>query len=231
MDKRLNIKQWDAEDRPREKMMRHGASSLSNAELLAILIGSGNAEETSIELMRRLLCDCHNDLNELGKKTWSDYLRYKGLGTAKAATLIAALELGKRRKATESDRKVILCAQDVYELFHPLLCDLTVEEFWILLLNQSNKVIQPIRISSGGINQTSADVRIILKEALLHNATGLILCHNHPSGNPSPSQEDKQLTQRICQGAATMNLTVADHLIVCDGAYFSFLDHGLLPLS
>jgi DNA repair protein RadC len=226
---KLNINQWAEEDRPREKMMSRGAEVLSDAELLAILIGSGNTEESAVELMRRVLASCDNNLNELGKWTLHDYSRFKGLGPAKAATVMSALELGKRRKAQDiKERSVITCSTDIYHIFHPLMCDLPQEEFWIVLLNQANKVIIKIRISSGSIDATCADVRIILREALLHRATGIILCHNHPSGNKYPSSTDMKLTENIRQGAQTMSIKVFDHLIVCDGSYYSFSDEGKL---
>lgn len=227
--KKLNINQWAAEDRPREKMMLKGAEALSDAELLAILIGSGSNEESAVALMQRVLADCGNDLNRLGKWEVRDFSRFKGLGPAKSVTIMAALELGKRRKLQERpERAVIRSSDDIYELFHPLLCDLTVEEFWILLLNQAARVIDKVRISRGGIDQTSADVRSILREALLQRATQLALVHNHPSGNPQPSTSDRQLTQLIQKGAQTMNIRLIDHVIVTDGSYYSFNDEGVL---
>jgi DNA repair protein RadC len=226
---KLNINQWAEEDRPREKMIKHGIESLSDVELLAILIGSGNTEETAVELMRRVLTSCDNNLNELGKWTLHDYSRFKGLGLAKAATIMSALELGKRRKMQNGKKQdTITCSTDIYHLFHPLMCDLSQEEFWIMLLNQANKIITKIRISSGGIDGTYTDIRSILREALLHRATGIILCHNHPSGNNHPSSADIQLTENIRQAAQTMNIKLYDHLIVCDGTYYSFADNEKL---
>jgi len=223
------IKDWAEDDRPREKMLGKGIESLSDAELMAILVGSGNGEESAVELMRRILRDCENNLNELGKWDYNRFSTYRGIGLAKASTVMAALELGKRRKLQEiKKRQQILNSADVYQIFHPLLCDLSQEEFWILLLNQSNGVIDKIRISTGGIDGTYADVRTILREALLQRATGLILCHNHPSGNPSPSMADKKLTSSIRDGARTMNIRLSDHVIVCDGKYFSFADEGMV---
>ena len=228
---KLNINQWAAEDRPREKMMQKGAEALSDAELLAILIGSGNTEESAVSLMQRTLASCNNDLNRLGKWEVRDFSRFKGLGPAKSVTIMAALELGKRRKLQEhSERPVIRSSQDIYELFHPLMCDLAQEEFWILLLNQAARVIDKIRISRGGIDQTTADVRSILREALLQRATQLSPIHNHPSGNPQPSQEDKRLTQLVQKGAQTMNIRLIDHVIITDGRYYSFNDEGILSL-
>lgn len=228
---KLNINQWATEDRPREKMMQKGAEALSDAELLAILIGSGNTEESAVSLMQRTLASCNNDLNRLGKWEVRDFSRFKGLGPAKSVTIMAALELGKRRKLQEhSERPVIRSSQDIYELFHPLMCDLAQEEFWILLLNQAARVIDKIRISRGGIDQTTADVRSILREALLQRATQLSPIHNHPSGNPQPSQEDKRLTQLVQKGAQTMNIRLIDHVIITDGRYYSFNDEGILSL-
>ncbi|MCD7900913.1 MAG: DNA repair protein RadC [Bacteroides sp.] len=224
---KLAIHEWAEEDRPREKMMSKGIDALSDAELLGILIGSGNTEESAVELMRRVLASCDNNLNELGKWSYRNYSSFKGLGPAKATTIMAALELGKRRNTQEViERKQITCSMDVYKIFHPIMCDLPQEEFWILLLNQGNKVIDKIRISTGGIDGTYADVRTILREALIQRATGIILCHNHPSGNPTPSQSDKRLTTAIQQGAATMNIRLSDHIVICDGKYYSFADEG-----
>lgn len=226
---KLNINQWAAEDRPREKMILKGAEALSDAELLAILIGSGNTEESAVSLMQRTLACCNNDLNQLGKWEVRDFSRFKGLGPAKSITIMAALELGKRRKRQEySERAVVRSSKDIYEIFHPLLCDLATEEFWVLLLNQSSRVIDKVRISRGGIDQTTADVRSILREALLQRATQISLIHNHPSGNPRPSTDDRQLTQLIQKGAQTMNIHVIDHVIITDGSYYSFNDEGLL---
>ncbi len=226
---KLTISQWAEEDRPREKMMLKGSGALSDAELLAILIGSGNTEESAVELMRRILVSCHNNLNELAHWEVRDFSRFKGFGPAKSIAIMAALELGKRRKLQEvKERVVIGCSKDIYELFHPLMCDLELEEFWVLLLNQANKVIEPVRISTGGIAGTFVDVRSIFREALLQRATQMAVVHNHPSGNTRPSQEDKALTQRILAAAKTMNIHLIDHLIVCDGQYYSFADEGLI---
>jgi DNA repair protein radc len=226
---RLSINQWAEEDRPREKMLLKGIDALTDAELLAILIGSGNTEESAVELMRRVLSACDNNLNELGKWSQTDFSTFKGIGSAKASTLMAALELGKRRKSQEvKERSRIACSQDAYDLLHPILCDIPQEEFWILLLNQANKLIKKVRISTGGIDGTYADVRTILREALLERATSIILSHNHPSGNPNPSINDKQLTSTIHKAAKTMNINLVDHIIVCDGKYYSFGDNGLI---
>lgn len=226
---KLTINQWAEEDRPREKMMLKGAEALSDAELLAILIGSGNTEESAVALMQRVLAATGNDLNRLGKWEIRDFARFKGLGPAKSITILAALELGKRRKLREhAERLTIRSSEDIYHLFHPLLCDLPYEEFWVLLLNQAAKVIDKVRISRGGIDQTTADVRSILREALLQRATQIALVHNHPSGNTRPSNDDLRLTQQARQAAQTMNIRLLDHVIVTDGSYYSFCDEGQL---
>ena len=226
---RLTIPQWSEADRPREKMMQKGAEALTDAELLGILIGSGNTEESAVALMQRVLAAAGNDLNQLGKWEVRDFARFKGLGPAKSITVMAALELGKRRKLQERpERATIRSSQDIYELFHPLLCDLPMEDFWVLLLNQAARVIDKVRISRGGIDQTTADVRAILREALLQRATQIALVHNHPSGSVQPSNEDRRLTQLVQQGAQTMNIRLLDHVVVTDGRYYSFCDEGIL---
>lgn len=217
------------EDRPREKMLLHGASVLSNAELLAILIGSGNIEESAVELMRKVMEDCHNRLSELGKRTVDELCQYKGIGPAKAVTLLAASELGRRRtEEGPSERKQIRCSRDIYMFFHPLMCDLSVEECWILLLNQASKVIESVRISRGGLAATQVDIRCILREALLKRATSMVLAHNHPSGNVRPSADDDRLTQALFQSSKIMNIRLLDHLVVTDGKYYSYADEGRL---
>ena len=220
MKEKLTINQWAEEDRPREKMLEKGIGALTDAELLAILIGSGNTEETAVELMRRVLASCNHNLNELGKLTVEDLCTFKGIGPAKAISICAASELGKRRKLSEiTERNQVTCSTDVYNLMHPLMCDLPTEECWVLLLNQSNKVIDKVKISSGGISETSVDVRCVLREALIKRAVSIILCHNHPSGNTRPSKEADNLTSKMRQAGEYMNITLAEHLIVCDGHY------------
>lgn len=228
MDK-LNINQWAEEDRPREKMMQKGAEALSDAELLAILIGSGNTEESAVALMQRVLSAASNDLNQLGKWEVHDFSRFKGFGPAKSITIMAALELGKRRRLQERpERAVIRSSRDIHDIFYPLLCDLAQEEFWVLLMNQAARVIDKARISRGGIDQTTADVRSILREALLQRATQIALIHNHPSGNPRPSPEDQRLTELVRKASQTMNIRLTDHVIITDWKYYSFTDEGLL---
>ncbi|MBE6276715.1 MAG: DNA repair protein RadC [Bacteroides sp.] len=227
MAEKLTITQWAEEDRPREKMMLHGVSALSNAELLAILIGSGNTEDSAVELMRKVLNDYRNNLNELGKASIDELCRYKGIGPAKAITILAASELGKRRKEeTVEERKTILSSRDVYECFYPLMCDLPIEECWVLLLNQASKLIDKVKISAGGLNATAVDVRCVLREALLKRASAIALCHNHPSGNIRPSKEDDLLTRQIAQATECMNIRFVDHVILTDGAFYSYADEG-----
>lgn len=224
---RLFIAQWAIDDRPREKMERLGASALSNAELLAILIGSGSVEESAVDLMKRLLNDCHNNLNTLGKQTIHQLIDYKGIGPAKAITILAACELGKRRAMEKAEERTDMSsATAIYNYMHPRMQDLDVEEAWILLMNQNYKLIKSLCISHGGISETSVDVRIIMREALLCNATVLALCHNHPSNHAYPSSEDDRLTHRVQQAAETMRIYLIDHLIITDGKYYSYREEG-----
>lgn len=226
---RLSINQWAEEDRPREKMLRHGASALSNAELLAILIGSGNAEDSAVELMRKVLKDCHDNLNELGKCGVEELCRYKGIGQAKAISILAASELGKRRRDEEArERVAIKCSEDIYRYFYPLMCDLPVEECWLLLLNRSMKVLDRVKISGGGLTETAVDIRCVLREALLKRATAMALCHNHPSGNVKPSSGDRHLTEQLKKSGEVMNIALIDHVVLADGHYYSFADEGCL---
>ncbi len=229
MTDKLSINQWAEEDRPREKLMRLGAEALSNAELLAILIGSGSPKESAVELMKRVLNGCNNNLNTLGKRTIHELCQYNGIGEAKAITILAACELGKRRQAEKAEeRKSLGSASAIYEYMHPKMQDLDTEEAWILLMNQNYKLIKAERISHGGITETAVDVRIIIREALLHNATVVAFCHNHPSNNLRPSNDDNRLTQRIKSACDTMRLYFLDHLIITDGAYYSYHEEGKL---
>ncbi len=229
MYKKLSIKEWAVEDRPREKMLAKGTRSLSEAELIAILIGSGNLDESAVELSRRMLASVNNNLNELGKKSINDLRKFKGIGEVKAITIMSALELGRRRKESEPDEKLkINSSSDGARIFKPLLSDLPHEEFWVLLLNRNNLVIDKIMISSGGLSGTVIDVRIILKMALEKLACSIILCHNHPSGNLIPSQADKDITKKIKEAGKHMDIPVLDHLIIGNDAYFSFADEGLI---
>ena len=226
----LSIKKWALEDRPREKLLSKGLSSLSDAELLAILIGSGSAKESAVELSKKILCDCANNLNTLGKKTVNDLKNnYHGVGDAKAVTIVASLELGRRRKLQESEvRTKITCSKDICDLFQPILGDLPHEEFWALLLNRSNKIIAKNKISQGGIAGTVIDVRLILKSAIEHLASSIILCHNHPSGNKQPSDADTTITKKMSEAGRIMDIPVLDHIIVTDASYFSYADEGML---
>ena len=226
---KLTINNWAEEDRPREKLMRLGADALSNAELLAILIGSGSTKESAVSLMQRVLNDCDNNLNTLGKRSIHELMTYNGVGEAKAITILAACELGKRRQqAQAAERKDLGSATAVYNYMHPQMQELDVEEAWILLMNQNYKLIKPMRISHGGITETAVDVRIIIKEALLCNTTVLALCHNHPSNNPRPSRDDDQLTQRVKKACELMRIHFMDHIIITDGAYYSYYEQGRL---
>lgn len=229
MYKKLSIKDWAVEDRPREKLLLKGTRSLSDVELLAILIGSGNISESAVELSRRILASVNNNLHELGKNDVADLLKFKGIGKAKAVHIIAALELGRRRKEqSAADKVVISQSRDAADYFRPLLEDLNHEEFWILLLNRSNTVIDKMMVSQGGLAGTVTDVRLILKMAVEKLASALILCHNHPSGNAQASEADHKITQKIKDAAALMDITVLDHVIIAHDRYLSFADEGIL---
>ena len=223
MSDKLNINQWAEEDRPREKLERLGADALSDAELLAILVGSGSAKEDAVALMKRILADCGNNLNTLGKKTVRELCDYNGVGPAKAITILAACELGKRRQlSTPEERPQLNSATQIYNYMHPLMQDLNVEEFWLLLLNQDHRLVKKTRIARGGITEVTVDVRILLREAILSNATNIAVCHNHPSGSTKPSSSDIQLTQSLKKACDVMRITLLDHVIVTDGHYYSF---------
>lgn len=229
MYKKLSIKNWAVEDRPREKMLVKGIRSLSEAELIAILIGSGNLDESAVEVSRRIMSSVNNNLNELGKKTINDLQKFKGIGPAKAITITAAMELGRRRKESEPDEKPkVVTSADCAAIFKPLLSDLPHEEFWVLLLNRNNLVIDKMLVSQGGLSGTVIDVRIILKMALDKLACSIILCHNHPSGNLVPSEADKDITKKIKEAGKHMDIPVLDHLIIANDSYFSFADDGLI---
>jgi DNA repair protein RadC len=226
---KLNINQWAEEDRPREKMERLGAQALSDAELLAILIGSGSSKEDAVSLMKRILNDCNNNLNTLGKKSIHDLCQYNGVGPAKAITIMAACELGKRRQEEKAEeRPDVGTATLIYNHMHPTLQDKDVEEFWILLMNQNHRLIKKMCIAHGGISEVSVDIRIIIREAVLVNATILAVCHNHPSGSLKPSQMDNDLTYSIQNACRLMRIRFLDHVIVTDGAYYSYHEEGLV---
>ena len=226
---KLNINQWAEEDRPREKMAAQGAQALSNAELLAILIGSGSTKESAVELMKRVLNDCSNNLNTLGKKSIEELTAYNGVGPAKAITILAACELGKRRQMEKAEERADLRSADaIYNHMHPIMQDLDVEQAWVLLMNRNFKLIKKLCISHGGLSETAVDVRIIIREALLANATIIVLCHNHPSNNTRPSDDDDRLTKKLKEACDTMRLYLADHVIITDGGYYSYNDEGRL---
>ncbi|WP_066632170.1 RadC family protein [Labilibacter marinus] len=227
---KLSIKEWAVEDRPREKLLSKGISSLSNAELIAILIGSGNREESAVDVSKRILNDVGNNLNELGKTTIEKLKRdYRGIGEAKAICIVAAMELGRRRKLSEvKEKPKITGSRDVFDLMHPVLADLPHEEFWILLLNRANKVISTQKISQGGIAGTVMDTKLIMKAGIDQLASSIILCHNHPSGNKQPSQQDKNITLKLKEAGKILDLPVLDHIIVTDGGFYSFSDEGEL---
>jgi DNA repair protein RadC len=225
----LKITDWAVEDRPREKLIQKGTTSLSDAELLAILISSGTKEKSAVDLGRELLNMVNNNLNNLGKLAISDIRKLRGIGTARAVTIAAALELGRRRKLAEvPDVLQIKCSKDVADIFQPLLADLAHEEFWILFLNRSNRVINRMKLSQGGISGTVTDVRLVMKQAIEFLASGIIVCHNHPSGNLNPSEADSKITQKIKDAGNLLDIQLLDHLIISEKDYYSFADNGLL---
>ena len=208
-------------------MMRLGAAALSDAELLAILIGSGSDRQSAVDLMRTVLSDCNYNLNTLGKKTVNDLCRYHGMGPAKAITILAACELGKRRQQeTPEERPDLGTATRIYNHMHPVMQDLDTEEFWLLMMNQNYRLIKKVRIAHGGISEVTVDIRIIIREAVLANATILAVCHNHPSGSLRPSPADDCLTKNIKQACDLMRIKFMDHVIVTDGSYYSYHEKG-----
>ena len=225
----LTIKHWNEDDRPREKLIKKGKVALSDAELIAILIGSGNIDESAVELSKRILAHVDSNLNELAKLTVDDLIKFKGIGEAKAITIITGLELGRRRILEEVlEKPKITGSKSVYEIMNPILRELQHEEFWVIYLNNSNKIILNTQISKGGITGTVVDSRLIFKKAIELFATGLILCHNHPSGNLKPSQADIDITKKIRKGGESIDISVLDHLIVSERGYYSFADEGAL---
>ena len=226
---KLTIAHWAEDDQPREKLRDKGAQALSNAELLAILIGSGTPGVSAVELMQKILSECGNNLNTLGKMTIHDLVKHKGVGEAKAITILAACELGKRRQMEAAEeRPELTSATHVYNHMRPLLQDKDVEEFWVLYLNQANRLIKRQCIAHGGISEVSVDIRIIIREAVLCNATILVVCHNHPSGSIRPSRQDDALTQSIKKACELMRFHLMDHVIITDGQYFSYHETGKL---
>jgi len=227
--KSFSIKNWSQDDQPREKLLYKGKAALSDAELVAILIGSGNKEESAVALCKRILATTENNLSALGKLSIKQLTTFKGIGEAKAITIIAALELGRRRRGEEAlEKKQITSSKSVFELMQPVIGELEHEEFWIIYLNNSNKVIQKNQLSKGGITGTLVDVRLVLKNALEVGALGLILAHNHPSGTLKPSEADKNITQKLKLAAQSLDIKVLDHLIITEKEYFSFADENVL---
>lgn len=227
--KKLSIKSWAADDRPREKLIEKGKAALSDAELLAILIGSGNPQETAVDLSKRILNSVSNNLNSLAKLSLNQLMSFKGIGEAKAVSIITSLELGKRRQYEEiGEKRSISSSKDVYHIISPFLSDLAHEEFWVVYLNNSNKVLQLYQISKGGLTSTIVDVRLLYKRALELSAVALILCHNHPSGKWQPSAADKEITKKIKRAGESLDIKLLDHLIVSQKSYFSFADEGII---
>lgn len=225
----FSIKSWATGDQPREKLIQKGRLALSDAELIAILISTGNANESALDLSKKILSSTGNNLNALGKLSLKQLMGFKGIGEAKAVSIIAAMELGRRRRSEEALEKVkITSSNSVFELLQPVLGELLHEEFWILYLNNANKIIEQFQISKGGITGTLVDVRITLRKALEVGAVSLILAHNHPSGNLNPSEADKQLTRKLKTASESLDIKILDHIIVTEKSYFSFADEGLL---
>ncbi|WP_412766989.1 RadC family protein [Tenacibaculum platacis] len=227
--KKMNIKSWAIEDRPREKLLLKGIQNLSNAELVAILIGSGNRDETAVTLSKRILNSTQNNLNKLAKLSVEELQRFKGVGEAKAIAIITALELGKRQFFEDTViQSKISSSKNVFDLMQPKLADLPHEEFWVVYLDNANKVIDKQQISKGGLTSTLVDVRLIYKRAIELAAIGIIICHNHPSGKVDPSHSDIELTQQIKEAGITLNIKLLDHLIIGKKKYFSFADEAIL---
>ena len=229
MMKNLSIKSWALDDRPREKLLAKGKANLSDAELIAILLGSGNREESAVALSKRILQSVNGNFNELAKLSVEQLMQFKGIGEAKAISIITALEIGKRRQFEQTIVKPkITSSKDVFNLMQPVIGELQHEEFWVLYLNNSNKVLAKDQSSKGGLTATLVDIRLLYKRALEMASVAIVVCHNHPSGKLKPSHADKQLTQKIKQAGATLDIKLLDHLIITEKAYFSFADEGEL---
>jgi DNA repair protein RadC len=225
----FSIKLWAEDDRPREKLLSKGKQALSDAELIAILIGSGSRDESAVDLSKRILASINNNLSALGKLSVTDLMKFKGIGEAKAISIITALELGRRRRLEEAmELPKITSSKAIFDIMQPLIGEIATEEFWIVYLNNSNKVLHKSQLSSGGLTGTVVDVRLVFKKAVEINSTAIILCHNHPSGNTKPSDADIQLTKKMKLGGETLDVKVLDHLIITEKAYFSFADEGLI---
>ncbi len=228
-ENKLKIKAWAEEDRPREKLMEKGRHVLTEAELIAILIGSGSRDETAVELSKRILASVGNNLNDLGKLNINELIKFKGIGEAKAISVMAAMELGRRRKETEViKRDKITVSKDVYDIMKPILLDLPHEEFWLLVLNRANLVIKKELISRGGVSGTVVDTKIIFKAAVENYASSIIICHNHPSGNLKPSEADIRITKNIKEAGKLMEIPLLDHLIITENGFYSFADEGVM---
>ncbi len=224
----FSIKQWAEDDKPREKLMGKGKAALSDAELVAILIGSGSRNESAVQLSKRILASVDNNLNAIGKLSLKQLMEFKGIGEAKAISIIAALELGRRRRAEETvELKKITSSKDVFELMQPIMGELPHEEFWILYLNNSNKVIYKAQLSKGGITGTVVDIRLVFKMALEQNATSIILTHNHPSGKLLASEADIQITKKLKLAAQQLDIAILDHIIITETGFYSFQDEGI----
>ncbi|MBP7173678.1 MAG: DNA repair protein RadC [Cloacibacterium sp.] len=225
----MSIKFLAEDDRPREKFLLKGKNSLSDSELLAIIMGSGNREETAVELARKILVSVGNNWNRLSLLSVQDLMKFKGVGEAKAISIASALEIGRRRVSQELPEKITITkSKDAYQILQPFLSDQSVEEFWVIFLNQNNKVLYKTCLTKGGINQTIVDTRVLFKIALEHLATGIIVAHNHPSGSLKPSAEDVEITQNILKAGEILQIQLLDHLIITQDAYFSFADSGML---
>jgi DNA repair protein RadC len=225
----FSIKSWAEDDRPREKLILKGKSVLSDAELIAILIGSGSRKESAVDLAKKILTSINNNLNKLGKLSINDLMKFNGIGEAKAVSIITALELGRRRRLEEAQKSSkITSSKDVFNLMQPIIGELPYEEFWILFLNNSNKVLFKEQLSKGGLTGTVVDVRVVFNKAIALLSTAIILCHNHPSGKLQPSNADKLITNKLKAAGETLDIKVLDHLIVTENAYFSFADESLM---
>ncbi|NBC07860.1 MAG: DNA repair protein RadC [Bacteroidetes bacterium] len=226
----MSIKSWAEADRPREKLLHRGKSALSDAELLAILLGSGSAEDSAVGLAQKILSAVDNNLNELGRCSIAELIRFKGIGQAKAVTVTAAMELGRRRQLSRiADKPQVTCSRDAFDAVAPILLDLQHEEFWMLYLNRANRVMGRSRVSSGGVSGTVVDAKIVFRKALHAEASAIVLCHNHPSGSLLPSQADLDLTKKLVKAGEVVDIAVLDHLIVSERGYYSFADEGKLP--
>jgi DNA repair protein RadC len=230
MEFKASIKEWDDADRPREKLLAKGKQALSNAELVAILLGSGSRNESAVGLSKRILKSVENSLPELSKMSIAELMKFKGIGEAKAISIVAAMELGRRRLGADVyERKKISSSRDVFHIFQAELADSQYEEFWILLLNRANKIMKKVKIGDGGVSGTVADPKRIFRAAIDNMASSIILCHNHPSGNIQASNADRDLTRKVVNGAKYFDISVLDHIIIGDGNFYSFADDGRMP--